>query len=68
MKFEYISLFIHLKIIKILYFYYLTLKKLTNKIRVNYTKSWKINKFAEAYWFIFSNKKIMYELRSTTLI
>ena len=68
MKLEHIYLIIYLKIIKFLHFNYLFLTKLTIKIRMMYAKSWKISKFAETYWFIFSNRKTIYELRSTTLI
>ncbi len=64
MKFEHLYSFIkfiyNFKFIYILKFIFLSF---FNFIRLNYLFQWKISNYADSYWFFYSNKKSIHELR-----
>ncbi len=42
-------------------FYFLFLFDLVNNIIKNLLSFWKITNYGDAYWFLFSNKRVIYE-------
>jgi hypothetical protein len=64
MKFE--QLYIFIKFIfnfKFIYIFKFIFLSFFNFIHLNYLFQWKISNYADSYWFFYSNKKSIHELR-----
>ena len=63
MKFEQVYSFISMFLIKYYQFFLLLLNKILNKFTINFFFNWKISNYSDSYWFLYSNKKSIHELR-----
>ena len=63
MKFEHLYNFLIFNFNFYLPFIYSIFKNVKNLVFLNYFFNWKVSNYGDSYWFLYSNKKALHELR-----